>query len=108
VKTLVGTLLISSWLGLSTDFFIGFVTGGVTAVATEPIDCVTQRLMVQSDAGKKKGMAFGYAGLVDGIRVVAATEGVLSLWKGVVPRFAVKSIGSAIWLAVYSLLQRHL
>ena len=47
------------------------------------------------------GTAFGYKGVFDGLRSVARTEGVLSLWKGLLPRLVLKSLGSSVWLSVY-------
>jgi len=102
----MGAVVLST-LDVSTDALVGFITGAITALVTEPVDCVTQRIMVQSDASQKKDMAFGYVGLTDGIRSVVASEGVAALWRGVLPRLILKSLGSAIWLAVYAWVLRQ-
>ena len=82
---------------------VGFATGAITAVATEPVDVIRTRLMAQKKGAKgpARGKAFGYAGMMDGMKQVAAKEGVLSLWKGLLPRLVLKSVGSSIWYAVY-------
>ena len=82
---------------------VGFATGAVTAIATEPVDVIRTRLMAQKKGarGPAKGKAFGYGGVLDGMRQVAAKEGVASLWKGLLPRLVLKSVGSSVWYAVY-------
>ena len=57
---------------------IGFSTGVVAAVMTEPLDVVRTRLMTQGERGQG---AFGYTSLTDGLRKAARSEGVLALWK---------------------------
>lgn len=44
---------------------------------------------------------FGYTGLVHGLRQIVATEGLGSLWRGLLPRLLLKSLGSMIWYPVY-------
>eukprot|EP00614_Pseudopedinella_elastica_P024768 CAMPEP_0172645574 /NCGR_PEP_ID=MMETSP1068-20121228/239800_1 /TAXON_ID=35684 /ORGANISM="Pseudopedinella elastica, Strain CCMP716" /LENGTH=297 /DNA_ID=CAMNT_0013459811 /DNA_START=150 /DNA_END=1043 /DNA_ORIENTATION=+ len=92
-----------SELGPAWNAAIGFLTGAVTAAATEPVDVVRTRLMAQVKGGASKGggIAFGYTGVVDGIYQVAKSEGVGSLWKGLLPRLILKSLGSSVWYAVY-------
>ena len=82
---------------------VGFATGAITACATEPVDVIRTRLMAQKrgDTGPRKGIAFGYKGVFDGIRQAAAKEGIMSLWKGLLPRLIQKSFGSSIWYMVY-------
>ena len=41
------------------------------------------------------------ATLLDGLVKAARTEGVLVLWRGLLPRLLLKSCGSSIWYSVY-------
>eukprot|EP00310_Coccolithus_braarudii_P000777 CAMPEP_0183370918 /NCGR_PEP_ID=MMETSP0164_2-20130417/103869_1 /TAXON_ID=221442 /ORGANISM="Coccolithus pelagicus ssp braarudi, Strain PLY182g" /LENGTH=227 /DNA_ID=CAMNT_0025547397 /DNA_START=21 /DNA_END=700 /DNA_ORIENTATION=+ len=61
------------------DSLIGFMTGAVTAVCTEPIDVIRLRLQTQQ---RGSGRDFGYTGLVDGLAKAARQEGVVALWRG--------------------------
>lgn len=85
---------------------VGFLTGAVTAIATEPLDVVRTRLQTQRrpDAGIG-GTDFGYTGLFDGLVKAARQEGVLVLWRGLLPRLLLKSFGSMIWYSVYMALR---
>jgi hypothetical protein len=38
---------------------------------------------------------------VHGLRQIVATEGLGSLWRGLLPRLLLKSLGSMIWYPVY-------
>ena len=78
---------------------IGFATGVLAAVVTEPLDVIKTRLMAQQP-GRGEG-SFGYDGLVHGLRRAARSEGVLSLWKGLAPRLLIKGMGSTIWYTTY-------
>lgn len=85
---------------------IGFLTGAITAVATEPLDVVRTRLQTQKRAAANKGGAdFGYTGLLDGLRKAALTEGIAVLWRGLLPRLLLKSFGGMIWYC--QLIQPH-
>ena len=95
------------------DALVGFCTGAVTAVLTEPLDVIrtrlqTQRAAASGGAGTSGGTDFGYAGLVDGLRKAARAEGALALWRGLLPRLLLKSLGSTIWYAVYMAARRAL
>jgi len=79
---------------------IGLLTGVVTAVVTEPLDVVATRLRVQRRGGH------AYTGLVDGLRSIARDEGVLALWRGLLPRLVLKAVGSLIWYPVYVQVRR--
>lgn len=83
---------------------IGFSTGIISAVLTEPLDVVRTRLMTQRavHAPHARGEgAFGYESLVHGLRKAVRSEGVLSLWKGLLPRLLTKGLGSLIWYTSY-------
>ena len=51
------------------------------------------------------GTDFGYTGLFDGLVKAARQEGVLVLWRGLLPRLLLKSCGSSIWYSVYMALR---
>mmetsp|Transcript_18226 Transcript_18226/g.59623 ORF Transcript_18226/g.59623 Transcript_18226/m.59623 type:complete len:289 (-) Transcript_18226:164-1030(-) len=88
-----------------TDGLVGLLTGVVTAVVTEPLDVVTTRMRVQRYLAHEKRHigrdARAYSGLVDGLQTVVREEGVLSLWRGLLPRLVLKAAGSLIWYPVY-------
>ena len=87
------------------DALVGFLTGAVTAIATEPLDVVRTRLQTQRrPAAGVGGTDFGYTGLLDGLAKAARQEGILVLWRGLLPRLLLKSLGSSIWYTVYSTL----
>ena len=93
-------------LSTSTNMMIGFATGIVAAVLTEPLDVIRTRLMTQRGLGVKGSAGgvvgqFNYEGLVDGLRRAVRTEGPLALWKGLLPRLLTKATGSLIWYAMY-------
>jgi hypothetical protein len=44
---------------------------------------------------------FGYRGLVHGLRSAVASEGLMSLYRGLLPRLLLKSIGGSIWYSTY-------
>ena len=44
---------------------------------------------------------FGYTGMIHGLRQIVSTEGVASLWRGLLPRLLLKALGSMIWYPVY-------
>eukprot|EP00966_Prymnesium_polylepis_P261023 6029356-Prymnesium_polylepis.1 len=89
------------------DACIGFLVGALTAIATEPIDVVRTRLQTQKRASAAVGGTdFGYRGLLDGLQKAAKAEGVVVLWRGLLPRLLLKSIGSMIWYTVYMAIRR--
>lgn len=97
-------LLLSSGRVLSSaeDALVGFLTGALTAALTEPLDVVRMRLQTQRrPAAGVGGTDFGYTGLLDGLVKASQQEGVLVLWRGLLPRVVLKSCGSCIWYSVY-------
>ena len=42
-----------------------------------------------------------HRGVFHGLATAARAEGLLSLWKGLLPRLMLKSFGSSIWYSVY-------
>ena len=85
------------------NIVIGFLTGTITSICTEPFDVIRTRLIAQrkGTTGPAKGTAFGYKGVLHGLISASKSAGVFSLWKGLLPRLLLKSVGSSIWYAVY-------
>lgn len=86
-------------LGARVNALIGFFTGVCAAVVTEPLDVIRTRLMTQG--GTQRPGAFMYEGLLHGLSTAVRTEGLHSLWKGLLPRLLTKSLGSVIWYTTY-------
>uniref|UniRef100_A0A5B6ZAJ3 Putative Mitochondrial substrate carrier family protein n=1 Tax=Davidia involucrata TaxID=16924 RepID=A0A5B6ZAJ3_DAVIN len=70
----------------------GFLAGTAGPVCTGPFDVVKTRLMAQSRSG---GM-LKYKGMVHAITTIYAEEGLLALWKGLLPRLMRIPPGQAI------------
>lgn len=74
----------------------GFLAGTAGPVCTGPFDVVKTRLMAQGRAGGK----LKYKGMVHAIRTIFAEEGLLALWKGLLPRLMRIPPGQAIMWGV--------
>ncbi|KAH7510482.1 hypothetical protein FEM48_ZijujUnG0125500 [Ziziphus jujuba var. spinosa] len=74
----------------------GFIAGTAGPVCTGPFDVVKTRLMAQS----REGGNLKYKGMIHAIRTIYAEEGLLALWKGLLPRLMRIPPGQAImWAA---------
>lgn len=74
----------------------GFLAGTAGPICTGPFDVVKTRLMAQGrGAGEMK-----YKGMVHAIRTIYAEEGLLALWKGLLPRLMRIPPGQAIMWTV--------
>ncbi|KAK1265133.1 Mitochondrial succinate-fumarate transporter 1 [Acorus gramineus] len=74
----------------------GFLAGTAGPICTGPFDVVKTRLMAQNrSAGEVK-----YRGMFHAIRTIFAEEGLLALWKGLLPRLMRIPPGQAIMWAV--------
>lgn len=73
----------------------GFLAGTAGPVCTGPFDVVKTRLMAQSRSSGLK-----YRGMFHAIRTIHAEEGILALWKGLLPRLMRIPPGQAIMWAV--------
>lgn len=74
----------------------GFLAGTAGPICTGPFDVVKTRLMAQSRGlGELK-----YKGMFHAIRTIYAEEGLLALWKGLLPRLMRIPPGQAIVWAV--------
>ncbi|KAF5747631.1 mitochondrial succinate-fumarate transporter 1-like [Tripterygium wilfordii] len=74
----------------------GFLAGTAGPVCTGPFDVVKTRLMAQS----REGGELKYKGMFHAIRTIYAEEGLLTLWKGLLPRLMRIPPGQAIMWAV--------
>lgn len=74
----------------------GFLAGTAGPVCTGPFDVVKTRLMAQS----RQGGELKYKGMIHAIRTIYAEEGLLALWKGLLPRLMRIPPGQAIMWAV--------
>lgn len=74
----------------------GFLAGTAGPVCTGPFDVVKTRLMAQSRGGGE----LKYKGMVHAIRTIYAEEGLLALWKGLLPRLMRIPPGQAIMWGV--------
>ncbi|XP_077233019.1 mitochondrial substrate carrier family protein [Tasmannia lanceolata] len=74
----------------------GFLAGTVGPVCTGPFDVVKTRLMAQS----RSGGDIKYKGMVHAIKTIFAEEGLVALWKGLLPRLMRIPPGQAIMWAV--------
>jgi solute carrier family 25 (mitochondrial citrate transporter), member 1 len=72
----------------------GFIAACIGPILNNPFDVVKTRMQAASQAGQT------YSGFADCLVTIAKTEGVLSLWKGLVPRLARTPPGQAIVWAV--------
>lgn len=72
----------------------GFVAACIGPILNNPFDVVKTRMQAASKSGH------GYNGFVDCLASVARTEGILALWKGLIPRLARTPPGQAIVWAV--------
>ncbi|XP_068668451.1 mitochondrial succinate-fumarate transporter 1-like [Aristolochia californica] len=74
----------------------GFLAGTAGPVCTGPFDVVKTRLMAQNRSGGE----IKYKGMLHAIRTIFAEEGLLALWKGLLPRLMRIPPGQAIMWAV--------
>ncbi|KAF2306421.1 hypothetical protein GH714_017868 [Hevea brasiliensis] len=74
----------------------GFLAGTAGPVCTGPFDVVKTRLMAQS----REGGNLKYKGMIHAIRTIYAEEGLLALWKGLLPRLMRIPPGQAIMWTV--------
>jgi len=76
----------------------GFLAGTAGPICTGPFDVVKTRLMAQSrsvETGEVK-----YKGMFHALRTIFAEEGLLALWKGLIPRLMRIPPGQAIMWGV--------
>lgn len=77
----------------------GFLAGFAGPVCTGPFDVVKTRLMAQSRVRNRSGEA-QYKSMLHAIRIIYKEEGLLALWKGLLPRLMKIPPGQAIVWAV--------
>lgn len=86
---------------LAKNVATGAITGAITSALTEPLDVVKTRLMTSA----ADGGGADYRGWCDAVARIAREEGVLALWKGIAPRLAWVTLGSAVWYGTYESLR---
>ncbi|GAB2230298.1 hypothetical protein Droror1_Dr00014559 [Drosera rotundifolia] len=74
----------------------GFLAGTVGPICTGPFDVVKTRLMAQGRVGPDSK----YKGMLHAIKTIYAEEGLLALWKGLLPRLMRIPPGQAIMWVV--------
>jgi solute carrier family 25 (mitochondrial citrate transporter), member 1 len=80
------------------SLMLGGVSGALGPIVNNPLDVVKTRLQKQVVVDGKTPK---YTGLVQACGVIAKEEGVLALWKGIVPRLLRISPGQAITFMTY-------
>lgn len=85
--------ILAPWQSMSA----GFLAGVAGPIATGPFDVVKTRLMAQE---RVPGVEPRYRGLFHAIGKIASEEGVLALWRGLLPRLMRIPPGQAIMWAV--------
>uniref|UniRef100_A0A0R0KZJ3 Mitochondrial succinate-fumarate transporter 1 n=1 Tax=Glycine max TaxID=3847 RepID=A0A0R0KZJ3_SOYBN len=75
----------------------GFLAGTAGPICTGPFDVVKTRLMAQTREG---GGVLKYKGMIHAIRTIYVEEGLLALWKGLLPRLMRIPPGQAIMWGV--------
>lgn len=84
---------------------LGFVASALATTVTEPIDVIRTRIM--ANIRGKPDSRFQYKGLFDGLSHAARTEGIAALYRGLLPRLVLKSLGGAIWCDRACVLRSH-
>jgi solute carrier family 25 citrate transporter 1 len=74
----------------------GFLAGTAGPICTGPFDVVKTRLMAQG----REGGEVKYKGMIHAIRTIYVEEGLLALWKGLLPRLMRIPPGQAIMWGV--------
>jgi len=78
----------------------GFISGGVSKVIAHPLDTVKKRLQAQTYKATSK---VGYQGMIDCIFTVTKEEGVLALYRGLVPTVLKSMVGTSLTFASFTL-----
>lgn len=86
----------------SSNAALGFVASALATTFTEPIDVVRTRIMARMHGSTSR---FDYKSVFDGLTTAARTEGFAALYRGLLPRLLLKSLGGAIWCGHVSLAQ---
>lgn len=84
---------------LSSPAVLGFVASALATAVTEPIDVVRTRIMARVKG--QPNARFNYTSVVDGIASATRSEGFAALYRGLLPRLALRSFGGAIWYSTY-------
>lgn len=96
-----GTEHLPSWQSL----LIGGFSGGMGPLVNNPLDVVKTRLQKQVVV---EGTTPKYTGLAQACVVIAREEGLLALWKGILPRLLRIMPGQAITFMTYEFVSRQM
>lgn len=91
-------------LDIKNSAMLGFMASALSTACTEPVDVVRTRIMAQlrrGEGSKAKGTDFNYTSLADGLKKAVGEEGIVALYRGLLPRLVLKSLGGAIWYSTY-------
>jgi len=78
---------------------LGFVAAALATILSEPVDVVRTRIMSRIKGNKDS--RFNYTSLYDGLSQAFKHEGIAALYRGLLPRLLLKSLGGAIWFSTY-------
>ena len=74
------------------NLVVGAVAGVVNVLLTTPLWAVSTRLAVQAKYGSKGARRTGmYHGMIDGLRKMYRSEGLVGMWKSIVPNLILVS-----------------
>ncbi|CAB3221399.1 unnamed protein product [Arctia plantaginis] len=85
------------------DFLIGGLAGAGSSIFINPIDVVKTRLQLQGELRSGSKTATKYKSTFHGLYVIAKTEGLLALQKGLVPAMVLGFLVNALSLGIYSM-----
>lgn len=100
---------VGQWGRYSVHFLSGFVSGGVAAAATNPLDVIKTRLQVQDyySKGGECGEAPKYTTVRAMAKGIVRDEGWAALGKGVVPRMLYNSQIAALTFVLYEVVKKY-
>ena len=105
LKASVRTRQFGEPLSASQILVVGGIAGVLAAVASNPLDVITMRLMVQEE---NVGGARSYHGMLDTAQRIVRDEGFQGIWRGSIPRALALAPLTAISFASFELTKRFL
>ena len=70
--------------------------------------CSGSKRSARGRGGGGGGGGFNYRGVVHGMRTALRREGIGSLYRGLLPRLLLKSLGGSIWYSTYQFTREQL
>merc|ERR1712083_510408 len=83
----------------------GSIAGATASGLTTPLDVAKTRIMLEKPV---EGMPKKYTGAIQTITAISSEEGVLALFKGIVPRVSWITIGGFVFFGAYESAQEVL